>query len=60
MQLKPKYQQQINFSSDFPRSFRENYKNISHIAMIFEIFYFDILPDNRHAKYPQNDSTKNY
>ncbi len=26
MQLKPKYQKQINFSSDFPWSFHENYK----------------------------------
>ncbi len=49
MQLKPKYQKQINFSSDFPRSFHGNYKKyFPHITMIFEILCFGILPDNRH------------
>jgi hypothetical protein len=60
MQLKPKYQKQ-NFTSDFLRSFHGNYKKYSsHITMIFEILCFGILPDNRHTKYPQNYSIKNY
>jgi hypothetical protein len=43
--------------TDFPEI---QEKKVPHITTFFGILYIEILPDNRHTKYPANYSTKCY
>jgi hypothetical protein len=60
MQLETKYQKHVNGLQNFHRFSWNSRKNVAHITKFFGILIFEILPDNRHTKYPQNYSTKCY